>query len=201
MKPLVAVDIDNVLGATAEMIADFSNKTWGTDLDATHFNEDFSVMWGVSSQEAVKRVAYLYQSDIFAHISPIDDAFTVLSMLKDQYRFVTLSSRLSSVATLTRQWLDRYYPGIFVEQYYSGIYDVSDTQKTSRVAHTKGESAHAVGAICLVDDEPKHCLGAQQYGIDAVLFGNYRWNNQHLEAIHTCRSWVELGEFLKHYER
>ena len=28
----------------------------------------------------------------------------------------------------------------------------------------------------MIDDQPKHCLSAAECGVEALLFGNYRWN-------------------------
>jgi len=38
-KPIIAVDIDDVLANLAQEIVDFSNKNWGTNLTIDDYNE------------------------------------------------------------------------------------------------------------------------------------------------------------------
>jgi uncharacterized HAD superfamily protein len=57
--------------------------------------------------------------------------------------------------------------------HFSGIWDDINDYSHSL---TKGEISRELGVDFIIDDQLKHCLGAATLGIQAILFGNYTWN-------------------------
>lgn len=194
MKPIIAVDIDNVLAATAEAFADYSNHVWGTNLTARDFREDFTRMWNVSYEEALQRLNTIYASDVFSSIKPKTGARAVLERLRHSHQLVVLTSRRRSIAHQSQQWLDQHYPQCFSDVYFSGIYD-GDLRDHSIVQLTKGDMLRQIGARYLVDDEVKHCLSAAECGIDSILFQPRERQHSLPTSVTVLDGWEEVGAY------
>ena len=62
---------------------------------------------------------------------------------------------------------------------------------------TKAELCQKLGVDCLIDDQLKHCIGVAELGMEAILFGDYGWNQS--EALPTgvrrVVSWKGVEEY------
>lgn len=195
MKPIIAVDIDNVLANTAEAFAQYSNRTWGTNISETDFSEDFTRVWGVSYEEALRRMDEIYETDLFLTITPKDGARDAIRSLISIYDLVVLTSRRKSSAKHSRGWIEEHYPKCFSQVYFSGIYD-KDLADHSVMNLTKGQMLQRIGASYLIDDEPKHCISAATLGIPSILF-QPRADSSPLDTnlITTLNSWGDVRRF------
>jgi hypothetical protein len=54
-----------------------------------------------------------------------------------------------------------------------------------------------VGAAYLIDDQLKHCLAAHDMGVQALLFGNYAWNQASdlPDGIVRCAGWADVADY------
>ena len=201
-RPVIAIDIDDVLANSAECLAEFSNCTWGTSLCADDYDENFMKLFGVSEEEARCRVNVLHESGAFANYRHKDSATSALRVLKNDYRLIILTSRQEFIKDDTLAWLEKKFPGVFDEKdvYFAGIYDSNDGV-LRMVNRTKGNIAKELGADFLIDDQPKHCAGASELGIKAILFGDYSWNRAEVLAIgvHRAKTWDDVLRYF--YEK
>lgn len=172
-KQVIAVDIDDVLAASAEGWIEFSNQKWGTNLTIEDYDEDWSKMWGVDRAEEKIRSQAVYDAVIIRDFKHHDAALPVLQKLAKRYELVIATSRVQAMHTETLEWLDKHYAGIFSGFHRSGLFDVltPDSHKG-----TKAEMIKKIGADYLIDDQPKHCLAVAELGIETILFGDYSWN-------------------------
>lgn len=200
MKPIIAVDIDNVIADTAEKVTEFSNQTWNMSLSPADFNEDFQAMWGVPLRVAYARLELFYSPENFMSIAPKQGAREALGELKRSFTLVALTSRKSSISQVTASWLQLHYPDVFSELYFSGIYDTDNRHAKQQLCMTKGDFVKSIGAQCLIDDEPKHCVGAVSCGTRAILFGDYPWNHNHetTKSLTRCVDWQHVREVLEY---
>lgn len=197
-KPIIAIDIDDVLAASASAFIAFSNKRWGTHLTLDDFGEDWSKMWSITYDQTIARAREFHDSGLISSYNHYDEALPVLEMLHNRYRLVVLTSRNLRLDQETREWIGSRYPGLFEEIYFSGIYDNVDNDSKHRAYHkTKTDSLNAIGAAYLIDDQPKHVIGAAEAGIQAILFGNYSWNTGVTlpSCVERCISWHEVGVY------
>jgi uncharacterized HAD superfamily protein len=195
----IGVDIDDVLAASAEGFAAFSNKQWGTNLTAADYAEEWAPLWGVSVEEAIKRADELHAQGAHRDYSPFAEAFQVLGVLRERYELEVVTSRRVSVKGVTQEWLDRYFPGIFQGVHYVGMWDDSHPANIQhRLQQTKGALCRAIGADYLIDDQLKHCVAAAEAGVQALLFGDYSWNrtaNDLPNGVTRTHTWQEVKEF------
>lgn len=192
--PTVAFDIDDVLSTNVKDFVAFSNSKWGTNLTDDDYDEDWARLWGVSKEEALRRSRLYHESGYIGTYGHHAEALPVLKKLKKHFKLVIVTSRRKVLMRETAEWLDNYFEGIFEEIHYAGIWD---DEAEGAVHATKADICEQVGADYLVDDQPKHCIGANQAGIKAVLFGDYGWNRgiEVPASIKRVATWQELERY------
>jgi len=173
-KQVIAVDIDDVLSATAEGFTRYSNEQWGNTHKAENYSEAWADFWNVSIDEAMKRSDIYHASGVIGEFEHYAEALPVLRGLAKKYTLVVITSRKKAIKELTDAWLERHFPGVFSAVHYAGIWDIKEGEERAierRLSQTKTELARELGASYLIDDQLKHCAGAADAGIAALLFG------------------------------
>lgn len=174
-KPIIAVDIDEVLADGAEVFVQFSNEQWGTNLSVDDYQEHWAAMWQVDNVEVERRSEIWHQAGmLYGHGTKLDSE-RVLRSLKDRFELVITTSRRLSQKDGTLEWIAKNYSDIFSEVHFAGIFDGG--LKDLRVyEHTKADLYREIGAAYTIDDQVKHCFAAAEDGVHALLFGDYNWN-------------------------
>jgi uncharacterized HAD superfamily protein len=193
-KPVIAVDIDDVLAAEAEFIVAYSNKRWGHDLTAADYAEDWEAMWNVGREEVERRAAELHQPGIQNSYRLLDGAKEALETLKLRYKLIILTSRREILKDETLKWVNDLFAGVFEEVHFTGFWD---SLKPDRHLLTKAELAKQIGASYLIDDQPKHCFAAAGVGVKAILFGDYI-QTRDLKLpnnVTRCKDWPAVLEY------
>ena len=196
-RPIIAVDVDEVLAAYAKGFIQFSNARWGTNLTIQDYDEDWSKVWQIDRADVPSRVAALLDSRQIVALDHDVSALDVLRHLKESYDLIIVTARQTQMKGDTLAWVSQRFPGIFEEDkiFFAGIWDVLD--ETSR-HKTKGQMIKDLGVSYLIDDQLKHCLSVQQQGLQALLFGDYAWN-QATEplprGVTRVHNWSEVREF------
>ena len=195
-KPIIAVDIDDVIAANAHAFVEYSNQKYGTHLTIDDYQDHWGEMWKVNHDETERRAVEYHESAHIATYSIIEGANETLRRLKKRFKIVVLTTRRNSINQLTKEWIDKYYPTIFDEVIFSGFFD-SPTKES--ITLTKGELVRDIGADYIIDDQIKHVQSAAKIGIKGLLFGNYAWNKTDVlpENVTRVRNWEEV---LKYFE-
>ncbi|HUC89227.1 MAG TPA: hypothetical protein VMR45_00315 [Patescibacteria group bacterium] len=198
-RQIIAVDIDDVLSASAEGFAVFSNKRWNHNIKPDDYLEDWAEVWQVSADEARVRAEEFHKSGIVSEFRHFEHAVPVLSKLDKKYDIVVVTSRRLSIKPETERWIERYFPNIFKDICYAGIWDgdQDDTQVSARLKRTKTDACRAIGVNFLIDDQTKHCISAARAGIEALSFGDYRWNRgiELPEGVTPVRDWPAVERY------
>lgn len=196
-RQTIAVDIDDVLAASAPGFAEYSNRRWGSNVSAADYDEDWSKFWGISLAEAVVRAEEWHNSDAVREYTSIEHARPVLNTLKERFDLVVVTSRRIVLKAATDNWLEENFPGMFSDIHYAGIWD-TDGDLTEALHATKTDVCKAVGADYLIDDQLKHCIAAGNAGIGALLFGDYTWNRNDealSDGVQRVSSWRDVEAF------
>ncbi len=173
-KPIIAIDIDDVLADYSAEFVLASNRLWGTKLTADDYDEDWVKLWGIDIYEAMDRGKVLFEDRIHERLKHKDDAVAVLQSLSERFTLKILTARNDQSKESTLKWFTRHYPMIDHQNItFAGLWDNPDENVAKR---TKGELAKNMGVQYLIDDQLKHCKAAAEHGITALLFGDYRWN-------------------------
>jgi len=193
----IAVDIDDVLALNAQGFIEFSNREFATNLQISDYKEHWADMWQVDFEETERRARVFHESKIVASYQHIKESVFVLDALKDKFHLVIVTSRRNVLKDSTRAWLDTYFNGMFERIYFAGIYDGPLTKGS--YVKTKAEVFKEILPDYVIDDQIKHCQAAIELGIDAVLFGNYSWNNAEELPLGMvrCKDWNEVGRYFE----
>lgn len=196
-KPIIAVDVDDVLAATAEEFVNFSNKRWGTNLTPDDFDEHWAQMWKVDYEEEARRREHIVKAKVYLKPRFFNEAKPVLEKLSRDYKLVIVSSRGPGIRGETIAWLETAFGTVFSEYHFAKIWEDLKIHTKVKIKMTKGELLNEIGANYLIDDQPKHCKAAAKAGIIALLFGNYRWVKQAKLAPGMVRvkDWQEVEEY------
>lgn len=197
-RPIVAIDLDDVLADNAGGFVAWSNARWGLNLTVEDYDERWGNMWqtGRDSEETERRAIEFHHSGAVGNYRHFPEALPVLKRLAKRYELVIVTSRRGILKLETHGWLDRHFPGVFSAVHFAGIYD---DMTLGRHAATKTELCQKIGAAYLIDDQAKHCVDAARVGIRALLFGDYAWNRSESlpDGVTRVRDWAEVERVLR----
>lgn len=190
----IAVDIDDVLAISARALVEFSNARWGTHLTVEDYDEDWAKMWGVDHAEESRRSDVWHTSGGIVQKQPREEGLKVLKELAKSYKLVVATSRRKIIQKDTEDWITKHFGGIFSAVHFSGIWDARTPQSHMQ---TKAQMCADIGADYLIDDQVKHCVGAAENGVQALLFGDYAWNRSAVLSAGVTRvnDWQAVGDF------
>jgi len=188
-KPIIAVDCDDVLVSTADQLLDYYYRAHGIHLSS--YNE----LWQKLSSEATRTARDTYlDSEEFLQSPAIANAVEVLRKLNSKYELHIVTGRPSFMQDVTLSWLQKHLPDIFE----SVIFTNSFVDKTNPAYQTKADVCQQIGAHFLIDDHMQHCEVVSRVGIQAVLFGQYPWNqvDRLPNGIVRCKDWQAVADYL-----
>jgi uncharacterized HAD superfamily protein len=194
-KPIIAIDIDDVLAAEAAFVIAYSNQHWNHRLTVDDYQEFWEAMWSVDHDEAERRSIELHAPGVEGSYEPLAGACAALERLRERFNLAVVTSRREMVRQETLDWLDRQIgKDVFSQVVFTGIWD---TGVVGAHQLTKTEILRSFGVSYLVDDQLKHCRAAAESGVRAVLFGNYPWNQADSlpDGVVRCADWAAVEEY------
>jgi 5'(3')-deoxyribonucleotidase len=196
-KPILAIDIDDVLAANAAGFVKFSNERWGTNLRVEDYDEHWANVWKLDEEEVAKRAIELHESGAIGEFDHFPDAVEVLRELASEFTIIAVTARRRMVEKETRVWIDKYFNGILEDIRFAGFYDDANVHVDIKRSSTKTEILKSIEAKYFIDDQLKHCLSAAETGIDVILFGDYAWNQNDALPVNVtrCATWYDVREY------
>jgi 5'(3')-deoxyribonucleotidase len=200
-KRIIAVDVDDVLASHALSFVTFSNERWGTHLTIDDYDDDWAKLWQLDREiETHRQIVSDRATVFFEHNTtsmPHDEsALEVLVSLKERFDLIVVTARRQQIKGETLAWLQQKYPGVFEDDriFFAGFYD---TIRADSSVRNKGALLKSLHADYLIDDQPKHCNGADEQGIRALLFGDYAWQRNALinPGVKRVGSWAAVREY------
>jgi len=163
-RSLIAVDADDVVAVHALEWVTFSNDNFGTQLTIEDYNDDWAAIWRVEHEEVLRRSKMFHIPESFLEYERVLKADIALNRLKEDHDLVMATARPHVAIEPTKQWVERYFPGVFVDVCFIPLDE------------SKAEFCQEIGARCLIEDQPWHCNEMAEAGKEAILFGDYSWN-------------------------
>jgi 5'(3')-deoxyribonucleotidase len=191
-KASIAIDIDDVLSNHVEAFVAFSNKEYGTDLSIDDYNERWPEIWKISKYQTELRAKKFHIPKNVAAYEVKQQAKAALQKLSEDFDLYIVTARSENLKDTTHEWIEKHFKGIFKEIH---IVQIWFTDKKV----TKAEVCKEIGAEYLIDDSVENCNIAANAGIDAILYGDYSWNeNESLhDAVFRCSNWDQVLEYFK----
>lgn len=193
-KPVLAIDIDEVLAAQAPNFIRYTNEMWNQTLTIDDYHEHWGEIWQTDHDETLRRAEAYNKSGVMESMSHFEAAEPVLQRLAQVYTLVIVTARRKELSDVTKSWIGRCYPDIFTAIYHAGIWD---TNHPDAATFTKADICLEVGASYLIDDQLKHCNAAQAVGVQAIMFGDYPWNAaaELAPGVVRCADWLAVEEY------
>lgn len=191
MKPIVGVDMDDVLIDFNIGIHKFYNSRVGTSFTREDMHTfDFEKTWGCSTEEAVQIVFEFISSKEHAMLPPVFGSQEALTHLKNKYDFIVVTARPESVKKETLQWLTLHFPNIFNDVIFTGAYGATEKKRS------KGEIAHELGMVGFIEDALHNAISITGYNIPVYLL-DAPWNQGDIpQRVKRYYSWKEIVDVL-----
>ena len=163
--------------------------------------------FGIINGEPSSLINEFYNSKLFMEITPFPNAFETMKKLKQAgYNLISITSRPDSLRATTENLLERCFPNIFSDLFFS----YNHYTKMNENEKSKAEICLSENVSHIIDDSLTYCIQCAERGIEALLFGNYHWNKgiskeiilpeakEDLgnEKIHRVKDWLAVGEKL-----
>ena len=178
-RPVLAVDLDEVLGGYLPAFVDFNNATYGTNLSVADFHS--YMFWEVpgmnlSSREAsIERVYEFHASKYFGRIEALPGAKLALDVLRKHFDLHVVTSRQTDIEPQTREWIEQFFPDTFTALHFGNHF--GKPSKNGVVAKvSKPDMCARIRAVALIDDSIDYARQCAAAGIPVFLFGDYPWN-------------------------
>jgi len=192
-KPVVAIDLDDVLTPHFEGLIQWYNAKYATNLTLEHNHPTDPTPWGTESvKEAVKRVHGYFDTENFKNEQPFEEVTRVLDQLSKNFDLVVITGRDHMIEDITSKWLKKHFPDIFNDVHFTAQYSLQGKSRS------KKDVALSTNASYLIDDNLEAVIDANSVGIKGILFGNYPWNKSNKLPIGVvrCRDWLEVQGYL-----
>lgn len=171
-RPVVAVDVDEVLGRFVLQLCAFHNGTYGTSLMPEDFKcYNFHEVWGGTREEADSKMRMFFTSPYFLEgssghgIPIIEGAAEVLRKNSQRFELHVVTSRQHVIEEHTKAWIDLYYPGIFDNVHFGNHF--SDHGEV----RSKSDLCRSIDAVAIIDDNLNYARECAAAGFRTFLFG------------------------------
>lgn len=193
-KPVIAVDVDDVLVPHADHLIGFLNRTFHSNISLDRFFsfEEIVELAGGNERELVEQTRLFLDSIEFTGIGPVAEAVQVIERLKTRYGLVIVTARPLVIEAMTRRWLEEHFPASFDSAHFVNLdWDWGRGHRTSKM-----EVCRAAGASILIDDSSFQIEEAVANGMQGLLFGDYPWNAHLPEGATRVGDWPEVAKLL-----
>jgi 5'(3')-deoxyribonucleotidase len=193
IKPVLAVDIDDVLYPFSSEFLKYANNRLGANKtmeDMTTYRLD--TVYGVSYSKIVELIEAFMAEEFINDFEPILGSQEALLQLKESFDLHIVTARLSKYTTQTQYWIDRFFPNIFSRIHYYEFYAL--TPRSDYKKMTKLMKCREINAFALIDDNAYNIENVMSGGLAGILFGEYAWHDELSDKYQPfkLRSWEHL---------
>lgn len=193
-KPVLAVDVDEVLYPFMPLFIEHHNKHHGTNkmlnqLTSYVLEENFSM----SDNQKLERIRSFVAGGGFSKGLPLEQSQQAIAKLARQYDLVVVTSRWKDWEQDTLDWLQQHFPDSFKRIHFANSITWNRGDK-----HDKSSICLELGAVAFIDDSLDNVEKVSGAGITSLLFGDYPWNQAEKlpDNAQRVRDWNEVLEVL-----
>lgn len=193
-RPVIAVDVDDVLVPHAPGLIGFLNRSFNANITLDRFFsfEDIVQSAGGDEGQVVEQTLCFLNSVEFAGMGPIEEAVGVIEGLKERYDLVIITARPLFIEKMTRRWLEEHFPSTFCSAHFVNLdWEWGRGHHASKMDVCRSERVEV-----LIDDSPFQIGEAIRSGIVGLLFGNYPWNMELPEGAERVVDWAAVSRRL-----
>jgi 5'(3')-deoxyribonucleotidase len=196
-KPIIAVDIDEVLSPLHAPFLNYHNKEYGTeyaypDTQGRYYLQEFT---GETFEQAERKIHDFVDHESFAElVIPLPGAIEAAKRLKAKgYRLIVVTSRQPFYDQVTKDFIAEHFPDVFEAVHFIPYYLGSALTPGA----AKVEICQDLGVQYLIEDNLETAKLAGKAGIEAILFGEYHWNKQAIlpANVTRCKDWAAVEKY------
>ncbi|EMD41551.1 hypothetical protein CERSUDRAFT_110103 [Gelatoporia subvermispora B] len=183
-KPLICVDLDDVLSQTNRVVAEWHNDTYGSDMKLSEFYYYYywkNPHWG-TPEETFRKVEEFYKTDRLDKAPPIPGAFEGAQALKKLgFALVVVTARQRREMERSMKWLEEHYPNTFETMICTGQSQETLAEEGEVLTKlSKAEVCAKLGAKLMIDDSVENALKCAKATppVAVLLLGDYAWNQR-----------------------
>lgn len=195
-KPLIAIDIDDTIADTTELIRLIVNSLYKVNIPREAYRSQgdywgyYVRVWAEYGLNDLKLDDIEDKTEELANINLLPSALYVIQQLFNKFDIVLITARRQEKATLTRQWVKSKFAGMNIAVHFSEAHKNESNM-------TKGQICKQLGALFLIDDNVDHCEGALSQGVTPLLFGQYGWQRAVPDSITRCKDWPSVLDYFE----
>jgi uncharacterized HAD superfamily protein len=193
-KKVLGLDFDDVTVDFNKAFYAWHNQHFGTKVPYGEIvSYDICAMLGISERLMLERTnTFLHKHH--TEVRPIAGVYAALRQLSSEFELHVITSRCESLKDVTLGLLGKHGLEFFTQHHFTNGFNTKYPER----ARKKLDVCKEIGAICLVEDAPKHCIDVASGGVK-VLMPDRPWNrNVAHELIVRCSGWQEItGHLLK----
>jgi 5'(3')-deoxyribonucleotidase len=194
MRPVIALDFDDVLMHFNAGFIEFHNRMHGTKIiydDVRSY--DMSQVYGCPTDVINGRVKAFYCSADHAQTEPIPGAVDAVKHLRKRYLLDIVTSRPEVFRDYTQSWVSTFFPDTFRALHFTNGFAATNGVQ---IRH-KSEVCAEIGAAVLIEDALKHAEDVARKGIP-VLLPDRPWNRDDTpEGVIRVTSWDEIVSWIE----
>lgn len=166
-RPVVAVDVDEVLGHFVHQLCRFHNAKYRTTLTPDDFvSYNFHEVWGGTRGEADSKMRLFFDSPFFLDgIPAVKGAAEVLKRHRERVELHIVTSRQHVLEEHTTAWVNAHYPGIFEGLHFGNHFSEEG------IVRSKPALCEDINAVMIIDDNVIYATQCARAGIRTCLFG------------------------------
>lgn len=164
MKPVIAVDFDDVIAEFGKTFIWFHNRYYGTALtfeDAVEY--DLTITFGTDRHSMVRRVS-TFVHEYHNLIPPLTDVHHSLRRLAADFELHLVTNRQESTRAITHRWLSHHGLDHFAALHFTNAFGTIE-----HIKRTKLEVCQEIGATLLIDDAPENARAVSAGSIPVLL--------------------------------
>ncbi len=189
MRDVIACDVDDILFEFNLVLALWHNERYGTNFrkeDLTSYI--VGDVWGVSSEEAIRRVWQFYGTEDFRYLPLVEGAEDGIRQLAEKYDIVAVTGRPHGLARITKEALSGYFEGCFKKIHHTDAFGIGGGRPVPKV-----DVCAEVGARTIIEDYLGHANPCADAGMDVMLF-DQPWNRGSVlsSGVERVHSWDEI---------
>lgn len=185
-KPVMAVDLDDVLSGFMPALMRYHNGRYGTNLACENIHEyDFPKILGTTREGAVRELTEFALSGALDTLDVIHGANEAIELLNQYYILHVVTARHRASSDITWHWLEKHFPGMFVEVHFA--------EHLSEKHRQKGSICDEIGAVVVIDDSYENAVGCLSPERSVLLF-DAPWNveKETLPGMQRVFSWEQI---------
>ena len=187
-KPVIVFDFDDVIIDVTKGFLQFYKDKGEFAGDFEKIETDISLLMKITQEEELKLWDRFFDSEEYLSLLPNPHVLEVLEKLKERFELVILTNRVNRFRESAMSWIKRHLP-----DYFSKVLFALDFPEGKR---SKGQICSDLGAILLIDDEPKNIFSCIEHSIPVVVYDS-PWNRKLPRELPRIKSIEEVEGFIE----